>query len=96
MSALWTTCDLPLAAASIRMWTLNLELIESVRFTAFVRALRVTWRPWLEELTRRVRKACKNLPENILRGNGDAFFTEDFADNGQCARVCVDPAHVAR
>ena len=60
----------------------NLELIESERFSAFVRALRKKWEPWFQELTKRVRKAIKGLPNDILSsGNAEPFVNEDFADN---------------
>ena len=61
----------------------NLKMIPSLRFAAFQRALRNKWRPWLQQLQRKMRQAVKsdNLPENIVKMNGDPIMEEDFAHN---------------
>ena len=47
------------------------------------RALRRSAKPWLHQLTARVRAAIREsgLPEEFLKSNGMLFLEEDFADN---------------
>ena len=61
----------------------NLQLIPSERFAAFVRAIRIKWRPWLQQLGRKMREAVQadGMPETISRQNGKPILEEEFADN---------------
>ena len=61
----------------------NLQLIPSKRFAAFVRALRKTWRPWLQQLSGNMREAVRadGMPAGIYEKNGRSILQEDFADN---------------
>ena len=61
----------------------NLQLIPSERFAAFVRAIRKKWRPWLQQLSGKMREAVRadGMPESIYQKNGQPILQEDFADN---------------
>ena len=61
----------------------NLQLIPSERFAAFVRAIRIKWRPWLEQLGHKMREAVQadGMPDTISRQNGKPILEEEFADN---------------
>ena len=61
----------------------KLEPIASERLACFVMAFRQLAKPWLQQLTTRVRAEIRRLrlPEEFLRSNGGAFTEEDFADN---------------
>ena len=61
----------------------KLQLIPSKRFAAFVRALRKTWRPWLQQLGGKMRGAVRadGMPQEIYEKNGQPILQEDFADN---------------
>ncbi len=61
----------------------NLGPVVSRRVSLFARALRRCARPWLHQLTARVRAAIRKsgLPEESLLSNGMVFLEEDFADN---------------
>ena len=45
----------------------NLQLIPSERLPAFVRAIRKKWRPWLQQLGRKMREAVRaaGMPAGI-------------------------------
>jgi len=61
----------------------NLQLLQSVRFAAFVRAIRKKWRPWLLQLGGKMREAVRadGMPARIFEVNGKPIMDEDFADN---------------
>ena len=61
----------------------NLHPIPSKRFAVFVRAVRIAWRSWLEQLTQKMRKAVgqDNMPEYLYAVNGKPILEEEFADN---------------
>ena len=60
-----------------------MPLIPSRRFAAFVRAIRNKWRPWLQKLGGKMRKAVRadGMPAAIYEKNGQPILQEDFADN---------------
>ena len=77
----------------------NLTLISSKRVACFLRVVRATWKPWLDELTARVREEIRQsgLPEELLKANRNVFMTESFADNALAhATVQVLEAGTAR
>ena len=59
----------------------NLQLLQSVRFAAFVRAIRKKWRPWLLQLGGKMREAVRadGMPARIFEVNGKPIMDEDFA-----------------
>ena len=61
----------------------KLQLIPSKRLAAFVRALRKKWRPWLQQLSGKMRGAVRadGMPQDIYEKNGQPILQEDFADN---------------
>ena len=61
----------------------NIQLVKSPRLASFVKALRSQAKPWLHQLTKRVRAEIKRqgLPSEFLLSNGGPFMEEDFADN---------------
>ena len=61
----------------------KLQLVASGRLAAFVRSIRKKWRPWLQQLGRKMREAVRadGMPETIYKKNGQPIMEEDFADN---------------
>ena len=61
----------------------DLQPLPSKRFAAFVRAVRIEWRPWLQQLTQKMRTAvdAQHMPKVIQDVNGGPIMDEEFADN---------------
>ena len=61
----------------------DLQPVSSHRLRSFVKALRRSMKPWLKQLTERVRKEIvkQGLPSEFLVSNGKVFTEEDMADN---------------
>ena len=61
----------------------DLQRIPSERFSAFVRALKRKWRPWLQQLGDKMRTAVADdrMPQDLIAKNGTPIMEEDFADN---------------
>ena len=61
----------------------NLAVISSNRVACFLRALRTTWKPWLEGLTVQVRRRIvhSRIRKEVMESEWKSFRNESFADN---------------